>query len=192
MLKQQLLRMKIVHNDMGLGNPVRSISLDEVQRKTAKSFIDRSGRKTELRSKEINKMLRSLLNSVKNGERVKINILQIEKDKVKAKVLLSKPLRCVQNRGANSEFSMQNNLCCQPVVKALWIPPFNSSFRDGRWGWGVRGGWRKGGRWYSDLYTFITFMRILPVYTPWGSARTPVKIVQSDYLKVYEGLPVLM
>lgn len=117
--------MKTVHNDMGLGNPVRSIrGSDEVHRKTAKSFIDHSGRKTELRSKEINKMLRCLLNSVKNGGRVKINILQIEKDKVKAKVLLSKALRCIQNRGTNSEFSLQTNLCCQPLVKALWIPPY--------------------------------------------------------------------
>lgn len=78
--------MKIAYKDMGLGNPVRSIrGLDEVHRKTAKYFIDHSGRKTELRSWKINKMLLCLLNSMKNREWVKINILQIEKDKVKGK-----------------------------------------------------------------------------------------------------------
>jgi len=112
-LKQRLLRIKVAHNGGGVGNPARSIrGSGKVQRMTTKSFIDHPGRKIQL--KEINKMLWCLLHSMKNREQVKINILQIERTKLRGKVLLSKARRCIQNRGTNSEFSTQTKLCCQP------------------------------------------------------------------------------
>lgn len=115
--------MKVAHSGVGLGNPVRSIRhSDKVQKMTTKSFIDHSGRKTQLRSKEINKMLWRLLHSMKNREWVKINILQIERTKLRGKVLLSKALRCIQNRGTNSEFSTQTKLCCQPGEGSMDSP----------------------------------------------------------------------
>lgn len=59
--------MKGAHTGVGLSNPVRSIKgLDEAQRMTSKPFIDPSGRKTQFKIKEINKMLWCLLHSMKN------------------------------------------------------------------------------------------------------------------------------
>lgn len=59
--------MKGAHTGVGLSNPVRSIrGSGKAQRMTSKSFIDPSGRKTQLKIKEINKMLWCLLHSMKN------------------------------------------------------------------------------------------------------------------------------
>lgn len=124
-MKQQLLRMKAAHNGMGLGNPLRSIrGSDKVQRMTSKAFIGHSGRKTQLRSKEINKMLWWLLCSMKNSVRVKIGILQIGRTKLRGKILLSKALRCMQKKGMNSDFGTQTELCCQPGESGVDSPSY--------------------------------------------------------------------
>lgn len=124
-LKQWLLRMKVPHNSMGVGNPVRSIrGSDKIQRMTTRSFIDHSGKKMQLRSKEINKMLWCLLCSMKNREQVKINILQIERTKLRGKVSLSKAARCTQNSSTKSEFSTQTKLCWQPCKSGVDTPGY--------------------------------------------------------------------
>lgn len=67
-------------------------------------------------------MLWCLLHSMKNRERVEINILQTERTKLRGKVLLSKPLQCVRNRGTNPDFSTQTKLCFQIAESGVGSP----------------------------------------------------------------------
>lgn len=66
---------------VGLGNPVRSIrGLDKAQRMRTRSFIDHSGRKTQLKIKEINKMLWCLLRCKNICKNIQLDFLRVREE----------------------------------------------------------------------------------------------------------------